>query len=644
MVVRWTQRAFFFPFLFLACSFSFLSASAAAQSFPAAGGNGLGVGPQNNIDEAGAEIYMMDVMTQQAQRRREQQEKPSEGVSKLDLKAPGGARKEYEKGVSLLLKKDLDGAIEHLSRATAVYPKFVAAHNALGSAYMDAGKIDKAREEFEQATLLDDHLPNSFANLCHAELALKRYAAAEQAIKKASSLSPLNHDLLPTLVYAEVMNHDYQDAIATAHKVHQGKHEDAAMVHFFAAAAWREQKNLPAMEAELKTFLAEDPKSANADKARQLIAQIDEARLHPRITKVVTITQEPNEAMVAAQREEEKQVAEAERMCVGCSEADVPEAGATASAEPGYRPKAERLQRGTSGWVLRKSVDEVALFFAATDRHRAVSDLTQQEVGIRDDHLPPESIIDFRNESKLPLRLGLVIDTSESIVSRFSFEQGAAAGFLQKTLINKDDLAFVVGFSNSVLMVQDFTADQSQLSHAIGELAPAGGTALWDAVTYAADKLGSRMEDEPVAKMLVIISDGNDNSSKATLKQAIQAAERAQVIVYTVSTAEGSDLDFNYTTFNSTVSVGNSALRVLAEQSGGSAFTPGSVTALKRGLAELQEVIRSRYLISYKPAHFEPDGHYRTIDITAQKSGRKLRVYARKGYYSRTNDGIAQNF
>jgi Ca-activated chloride channel family protein len=640
MVVRWAQKALLFPFLVLACSFSLLSASAVAQSLPGAGSQ-LGVGPQ--IGEAGAEIYMMDVMTQQAQRSREQQQKPSEGVSKLDLKAPGGARKEYEKGVSLLLKKDLDGAVEHLSRATAIYPKFVAAHNALGSAYMDAGKIDKAREEFEQATLLDDHLPNSFANLCHAELALKRYAAAEQAIKKASALSPLNHDLLPTLVYAEVMNHDYQDAIATAHKVHLGKHEDAATVHFFAAAAWREQKNLPEMESELKTFLAEDPKSANADKARQLIAQADEARLHPRITKVVTITQEPSEAMVAAQREEEKQVAEAERMCVGCSEAAVPEAGAT-GAEPGYPPKAERLQRGTSGWVLRKSVDEVALFFAATDRHRAVSDLTQQEVVIRDDHQPPESIIDFRNESKLPLRLGLVIDTSESIVSRFSFEQGAAAGFLQKTLINKDDLAFVVGFSNTVLMVQDFTADQSQLSHAIGELAPAGGTALWDAVTYAADKLGSRMEDEPVAKMLVIISDGNDNSSKATLKQAIQAAERGQVIVYTVSTAEGSDLDFNYTTFNSTVSVGNSALRVLAEQSGGSAFTPGSVTALKRGLAELQEVIRSRYLISYKPAHFEPDGHYRTIDISAQKSSRKLRVYARKGYYSRTNDGIAQNF
>jgi VWFA-related protein len=640
MVVRWAQKALLFPFLFLACSFSLLSASAVAQSLPGAGSQ-LGVGPQ--IGEAGAEIYMMDVMTQQAQRSREQQQKPSEGVSKLDLKAPGGARKEYEKGVSLLLKKDLDGAVEHLSRATAMYPKFVAAHNSLGSAYMDAGKIDKAREEFAQATLLDDHLPNSFANLCHAELALKHYAAAEQAIKKASSLSPLNHDLLPTLVYAEVMNHDYQDAIATANKVHQGKHEDAAMVHFFAAAAWREQKNLPEMESELKTFLAEDPKNANAGKARQLIAQIDEARLHPRITKVVTITQEPSEAMVAAQREEEKQVAEAERMCVGCSEAAVPEAGAT-GAEPGYPPKAERLQRGTSGWVLRKSVDEVALFFAATDRHRAVSDLTQQDVGIRDDHLPPESIIDFRNESKLPLRLGLVIDTSESIVSRFSFEQGAAAGFLQKTLINKDDLAFVVGFSNTVLMVQDFTADQSQLSHAIGELAPAGGTALWDAVTYAADKLGSRMEDEPVAKMLVIISDGNDNSSKATLKQAIQAAERAQVIVYTVSTAEGSDLDFNYTTFNSTVSVGNSALRVLAEQSGGSAFAPGSVTALKRGLAELQEVIRSRYLISYKPAHFEPDGHYRAIDISAQKSGRKLRVYARKGYYSRTDDGIARNF
>jgi Ca-activated chloride channel homolog len=588
------------------------------------------------VDLSSAHLFYLDLMTAQAQKRHDQQEQPSEGVSKLDLKAPPSAEKEYEKGKSLVFRNDLSGAVQHLSRALAIYPKYVAAYNALGTAYMDLGKNDKARDQFQQATVLDDHLPNSFTNLCYAELALKDYPPAEQAIKKASSLSPLNLDLFTTLVYAEFLNHNYQDAIATAHQVHQGKHEGAAMVHFFAAASWREQKNLSEMEGELKTFLEEDPKSPSAAKASQLIAQIDDIRAHPPHVVTLITQQEPSPEMVAAQQEEKKQIAEAEVM----TDIAQPDASGPPAATAGSSswPDPERVRRGSSGWVLRKSVDEVALFFAATDHGRAVSDLTQQEVGIRDDHEPPASVIDFRNESELPLRLGLVIDTSASIIDRFSFEQGAAAGFLQKVLINKDDQAFVVGFSNSVLMVQDFTADQGQLSHAIGELAPAGGTALWDAVNYASGKLGSQLEPYPVAKILVVISDGNDNSSKTSLKQAIQAAGRGEVIVYTVSTMESTSSD-------SGPSVGDRALRVLAEQSGGSAFTPGSVSALKHSLAELQQVIRSRYMISYKPARVQPDGHYRSIDINAQKSGHKLRVYARKGYYSRVDgDTSAKNF
>ena len=91
-------------------------------------------------------------------------------------------------------------------------------------------------------------------------------------------------------------------------------------------------------------------------------------------------------------------------------------------------------------------------------------------------------------------------------------------------------------------------------------------------------------------------------------------------------------------------STGNRALKALAEQSGGAAFMPGAVSNLKHSLAELQQVIRSRYLISYKPARFQLDGHFRKIDITAQKSGRKLRVYARKGYYARVNTFGVENF
>ena len=553
--------------------------------------------------------YYEELDAAQAQRRRDQQERPSEGVSKLDLKAPSSAKREFEKGIPLVLRKDFDGGVQHLSKAIEIYPQFVAAHTALGTAYMEQGRNDKARDEFEQA------------------------------IRKASSISPLNLELSTTLIYTQILNHNFKDAIATAHQVHESKHDGAAVVHFLAAGAWGELSNLPEMEAELKTFLAEDSKNPNAGKANQLIAQIDDIRKHPRVLTVTHEQEGPSQAVVTArleaQKAAQKQVAEAEGMCVGCSSDSIAPEAATAAVNSSARIDPERVSSSSSGWVLRKSIDEVALFFAATDHGKAVSDLTPQEVGIRDDHLPPAAVIGFRNESELPLRMALVIDTSESITGRFSFEQGAAAGFIQKVLINKDDLAFVVGFSNAVLMVQDFTADQGQISHSIGQLVPSGGTALWDAVAYASHKLASREESQPVAKILVVISDGNDNSSKTSLKQAIEAAEHGEVIVYTVSTAESAG-------DSSGPSMGDRALRLLAEQSGGSAFTPGSVNSLKRSLAELQQVIRSRYLISYKPARFQPDGHYRSIDIDAEKAGHKLRVYARKGYYSRVNGATSE--
>jgi len=587
---------------------------------PAPNSNGLYFNAGMDLS-ASSGFFMMRMNSNDAQKRHEQLEQPTDGVSKLDLKAPGKAKKEYSKGVNLLLATKSSDAIEHLSKATAIYPKFVAAHDALGSAYLDIGQPEKARDEFEHAISLDDHLPNPYAHLCSANLALKRYPEAEQAIKKASSIAPLKIDLLTILTYAQLQNHNYEDAIATVQKVHAGKHENAAMVHMFAAAAWREQKNLTEMQRELETFLAEDPKNPSADRARQLITQIKEIQSRPK-TKTAAAPAEPT----AAELKEAKQVTEAEAMCVGCGSTEV--TGLAGTGVAATSPLDERIRRNSAGWVLRKNVDETDLFLAVTDRGKPVTDLRQEELAIRDDGQPPVAILAFRSQSELPLRLGLVIDTSESITGRFSFEQNSAADFLQKVLTNKEDLAFVVGFANQVLLVQDYTADQKQMSHGISELTPAGGTALWDAVTFAAQQLGSRVETAPVARILVVISDGEDNSSAASLKDAILAAERENVIVYTVSTAE--------TTLSPTgPPVGTKALKALAEQTGGSSFVPGSAGNLKRGLADLQEVIRSRYLISYKPAHFEIDGHYRRIEVTTRRSGHRLRLYARKGYVGR---------
>ena len=143
---------------------------------------------------------------------------PSGSVSKLDLKAPPKARREYEHGYQLLLRKDLKGAVEHLAKAIAIYPQFVAAHNALGSAYLNLGKNDLAQGEFSQAVGLDDHLPSSYLNLGCADLALKDYPGAEEAFRKASAIAPLDIQLQLALAYGEFLNHDYAGVLATAAK------------------------------------------------------------------------------------------------------------------------------------------------------------------------------------------------------------------------------------------------------------------------------------------------------------------------------------------------------------------------------------------------------------------------------------------
>jgi VWFA-related protein len=187
--------------------------------------------------------------------------------------------------------------------------------------------------------------------------------------------------------------------------------------------------------------------------------------------------------------------------------------------------------------------------------------------------------------------------------------------------------------ANSVLLVQDFTADQPRLSRAIGQLVPTGGTAIWDAVAFASRKLARFPDKGPVARALVVVSDGKDNASRVTLKEAIQAAQNGEVFVCTVSVpgpSNGNERPTNADT------VGESAMRLLAEQAGGAALVTISLKNLDHSLDEIQQVLRSRYLISYKPALFHSNGEHRTIDISAEKSGRKLHVYARKGYFART--------
>ncbi len=273
--------------------------------------------------------------------------------------------------------------------------------------------------------------------------------------------------------------------------------------------------------------------------------------------------------------------------------------------------------------TIKKRVDEVNVLFIATDRHgKFVRNLNEKDFTILDDHKPPTAVDSFRKETDLPLQLGLLVDTSGSVRSRFDFEQEAAVSFLQATLRPGFDKAFVMGFSGKSHVMQDFTDNAKLLATGVHDLRDGGGTALYDAVYDACrDKLAKEMSDRPVRKAVIIVSDGEDNQSEHTRAQAIEMAQRAEVIIYAISTDD-----------SGLVLRGDRVLQQLADATGGRAFFPYKMKDIKSSFAAIEDELRSQYVISYRPADFDADGRYRSIEITALK--KDLQVRARKGYFA----------
>ncbi|MGB8113268.1 MAG: VWA domain-containing protein [Candidatus Sulfotelmatobacter sp.] len=273
--------------------------------------------------------------------------------------------------------------------------------------------------------------------------------------------------------------------------------------------------------------------------------------------------------------------------------------------------------------TIHKRVDEVNVLFIATNKHgKFVRDLNESDFSILDDHKPPQSIVNFRRETDLPLHLGLLIDVSGSVQSRFGFEQDAAVSFLQHTVRSGFDKAFVVGFNNKSHMAQDSTDNVQLLAAGVHRLHDGGGTALYDAVYRACkEKFMNDRPDHPVRKAIVIVSDGEDNQSEISRAQAIEMAERAEVIIYAISTDD-----------SGLVLRGDKVLEQLAAATGGRAFFPFKMKDITHSFASIEDELRSQYVVSYKPADFDADGRFRSIEISALK--KDLQVRARKGYFA----------
>jgi VWFA-related protein len=273
--------------------------------------------------------------------------------------------------------------------------------------------------------------------------------------------------------------------------------------------------------------------------------------------------------------------------------------------------------------TIKSRVNEVNVLFIAMNKHgKFVRDLNESDFTILDDHKPPQQIVRFSQETDLPLQIGLLIDTSGSVHGRFQFEQEAAVGFLQHTLRPHYDHAFAMAFNAKNSVVQDYTDNVSLLAAGIGHMQDGGGTALYDAIySSCKEKMMRDDSDRPVRRALIIVSDGEDNQSEHTLGQAIYMAERAQVIIYTISTDD-----------SGLILRGDKVLEQISNATGGRAFFPFKMKDIKSSFSAIEDELRSQYVISYHPADFDPDGRFRSIEITSLK--KDLQVRARRGYFA----------
>jgi VWFA-related protein len=270
--------------------------------------------------------------------------------------------------------------------------------------------------------------------------------------------------------------------------------------------------------------------------------------------------------------------------------------------------------------TLRVTVDLVNVLFAVTEGNRLVPNLGKEDFVVEEDGRP-QQISHFSREVTLPLTLAILIDTSPSVEPVLDLEKQTAEEFLQAVL-RREDLALVMNFDRSVSLLQDLTSDIRRLSKAIRSVSIGGGTSVHDAVFLACDE---KLKGETGRKAIILISDGGDTTSKLKIKDALEAAQRADVIIYTISNRVGGML------FRGGGDDGT--LKKYAETTGGKAFFPSKPQDFKKAFDAIQEELRSQYILSYTSSNTLKDGGYRSIKVSTPNQ-KNFKVRAKKGYYA----------
>jgi Ca-activated chloride channel homolog len=268
------------------------------------------------------------------------------------------------------------------------------------------------------------------------------------------------------------------------------------------------------------------------------------------------------------------------------------------------------------------NVELVNVLFTVTDRRgKLVTDLDKNELKLYEDN-KPQSITNFSRETDLPLTIAVLIDTSTSIRDRFKFEQEAAIDFLYRTLRPKKDKALLITFDSAIELIQDFSDNPEVLAKAIRQVRPGGGTKMLDALYLACQE---KLKGETGRKIIILISDGDDNLSLETVSSTLEMAQRSDVALFAISTNSSGF-------FGLTAPKSDKLLKRLAEETGGRAFFPFKAEDLSQSFQDISAELRSQYSLAYRSSNPGRDGTFRAIKIESER--KNVKVKSRKGYYA----------
>lgn len=268
-------------------------------------------------------------------------------------------------------------------------------------------------------------------------------------------------------------------------------------------------------------------------------------------------------------------------------------------------------------------VDLVNVIFSALDKKgKAVTDLTRDEITIREDD-EEQVVTNFSYESEIPLAIALLVDTSTSIRDKLKVEQEAAIDFFHTTVRRKIDKAMLMSFDSTVDILQTLTDSPDQLTKAVRKLKPGGGTKMFDGIHVACQE--QLLNETGRKRVLILISDGDDNMSYESLDSTIEVAQRADVAIYAISTNTSGF-------FGMSAPKNDRILKRLSEETGGRAFFPNKIDEMAMNFLEISQELRNQYSLAYRSTNREKDGSFREIKIETHRKDVKMQY--RKGYYA----------